>query len=78
MTRWRVVAPQNYQACWVQHRFSHLASEVSIPGERPLECLWPRFSAIFVEERGRKLVISIEPMQRSIALDIEGYHIELA
>ena len=33
---------------------------------------------IFLEERGRKLVISIEPMQRSIALDIEGYHIELA
>jgi transcription antitermination factor NusG len=33
---------------------------------------------IFIEERGRKLVISIEPMQRSIALDIEGYHIELA
>lgn len=33
---------------------------------------------IFVEERGRKLVISIEPMQRSITLDIEGYHVELA
>jgi transcription antitermination factor NusG len=33
---------------------------------------------IFIEERGRKLVISIEPMQRSIALDIGGYHIELA
>jgi transcription antitermination factor NusG len=31
---------------------------------------------IFVAERGRKLVISIAPMQRSIALDVEGYDIE--
>lgn len=32
---------------------------------------------IFIAERGRKLIISIEPMQRSIALDIEGYNIEM-
>lgn len=32
---------------------------------------------IFITEHGRKLVISIEPLQRSIALDIDGYDIEL-
>jgi len=32
---------------------------------------------IFVAERGRKLVISIEPMERSIAVDLEAYDIEV-
>ena len=31
----------------------------------------------FVAERGRKLVISIEPMQRSIAVDLEAYDVEV-
>ena len=31
---------------------------------------------IFVNERGGKLVISIEPMQRSIAIDLEAYDVE--
>ena len=32
---------------------------------------------ILVAERGRKLVISIEPMQRSIAVDLEAYDVEV-
>ena len=32
---------------------------------------------IFVNERGGKLVISIEPMQRSVAVDLTGYHVEV-
>ena len=32
---------------------------------------------IFVAERGRKLVISIEPMERSIAIDIAAYELEV-
>jgi transcription antitermination factor NusG len=32
---------------------------------------------IFVAERGRKLVISIEPMERSIAIDIAAYDLEV-
>lgn len=32
---------------------------------------------IFVNERGGKLVISIEPLQRSIAVDLEGYDVEV-
>ncbi len=32
---------------------------------------------IYIAERGRKLVISIEPMQRSIAIDVDAYDIEL-
>jgi hypothetical protein len=31
---------------------------------------------IFVAERGRKLVISIEPMQRSVAIDLASYDVE--
>jgi transcription antitermination factor NusG len=30
----------------------------------------------FVAERGRKLVISIEPMQRSVAIDLASYDVE--
>lgn len=32
---------------------------------------------IFVAERGGKLVVSIAPMQRSIALDLDGYELEM-
>ena len=32
---------------------------------------------IFIAERGRKLVISIEPMERSIAIDVEAYDLEI-
>jgi transcription antitermination factor NusG len=32
---------------------------------------------IFVNERGGKLVISIEPMQRSIAIELEAYDVEV-
>jgi transcription antitermination factor NusG len=32
---------------------------------------------IFVAEHGRKLVISIEPMQRSIAVDLTAYDVEV-
>ena len=31
---------------------------------------------LYISEHGRKLVISIEPMQRSIAIDIDDYDIE--
>ncbi|MGC2109038.1 MAG: transcription termination/antitermination NusG family protein [Candidatus Korobacteraceae bacterium] len=32
----------------------------------------------FVAEQGKKLVISVEPLQRSIALDVDAYHLEPA
>jgi transcription antitermination factor NusG len=31
----------------------------------------------FVAEHGKKLVISIEPMQRSIAIDVDAYNVEV-
>ena len=58
---------------WSPYPFLEAGRRIRIVGG----CL-DGLEGIFVEERGRKLVISIEPMQRSIALDIEGYHIELA
>jgi hypothetical protein len=32
---------------------------------------------IFVAERGKQLVISIEPMERSIAIDVGAYDLEV-
>lgn len=32
---------------------------------------------IFVADRGKKLVISIEPMQRSVAIDLDAYEVEV-
>ena len=58
---------------WSPYPFLEAGRRIRIVGG----CL-DGLEGIFLEERGRKLVISIEPMQRSIALDIEGYHVELA
>jgi len=62
---------EEHRACWSPHPFLKTGSRVRIVGG----CL-DGLEGIFLAERSRKLVISIEPMQRSIAIDIEGYHVE--
>ena len=58
-------------ASWSPYPFLKTGSRVRIVGG----CL-DGLEGIYLAERSRKLVISIEPMQRSIAIDIDGYHVE--
>jgi transcription antitermination factor NusG len=62
---------ESYDVPWSQYPFLKSGRRVRIVGG----CL-DGLEGIFIAERGHKLVISIEPMQRSIALDVEGYHLE--
>ena len=57
---------------WSQYPFLKRGQRVRIAGG----CL-DGLEGIFVADRGRKLVISIEPMERSIAVDIGAYDVEL-
>ena len=56
---------------WTPCRFLKAGQRVRVCGG----CL-DGMEGFFVSERGKKLVISIEPMQRSIALDVEAYDLE--
>ena len=60
-----------HEGSWSPYPFLKSGRRIRIVGG----CL-DGLEGIFQAERGRKLVISIEPMQRSIALDVEGYDIE--
>jgi transcription antitermination factor NusG len=62
---------EEHGASWSPYPFLKTGSRVRIVGG----CL-DGLEGIFTAERGEKFVISIEPMQRSIAIDIAGYHIE--
>ena len=62
---------ESYPGSWSSYPFLESGRRVRIVGG----CL-DGLEGIFLAERGHKLVISIEPMQRSIALDVEGYDIE--
>ena len=63
---------ENQNMSWAQYPFLKRGQRVRIAGG----CL-DGLEGIFVAEQGRKLVISIEPMERSIAVDIGAYDVEL-
>ncbi len=62
---------ESQNASWSPYPFLKAGQRVRISGG----CL-NGLEGILVAERGRKLVISIEPMQRSVAVDLEAYDVE--
>ena len=67
----RRIEEQN--SSWSPYPFLRTGQRVRIRGG----CL-EGLEGILVAEHGNKLVISIEPMQRSIALDVDSYDLQLA
>jgi transcription antitermination factor NusG len=63
---------ESQNTSWSPYPFLKSGQRVRICGG----CL-DGLEGIFVAERGRKLVISIEPMERSIAIDIAAYDLEI-
>jgi transcription antitermination factor NusG len=62
---------ESQNTSWSPYPFLKSGQRVRICGG----CL-DGLEGIFVAERGRKLVISIEPMQRSVAIDLASYDVE--
>jgi transcription antitermination factor NusG len=62
---------ETQNSSWSPYPFVKSGQRVRICGG----CL-DGLEGIFVAERGRKLVISIEPMQRSVAIDLASYDVE--
>ena len=66
----RRIEEQN--SAWTPHAFLQAGQRVRVRGG----CL-DGLEGILITDRGKKLVISIEPMQRSIAVDIATYELDL-
>lgn len=63
---------ESQSTLWAPYPFLKSGQRVRICGG----CL-DGLEGIFVAERGKQLVISIEPMERSIAIDIAAYELEV-
>lgn len=62
---------ESQNTSWSPCRFLKAGQRVRVCGG----CL-DGIEGFFVAEHGKKLVISIEPLQRSIALDVDAYNLE--
>jgi transcription antitermination factor NusG len=63
---------ESQNTSWSPYPFLRSGQRVRICGG----CL-DGLEGIFVAERGKQLVISIEPMERSIAIDVGAYEVEV-
>jgi transcription antitermination factor NusG len=63
---------ESQSTLWAPYPFLKSGQRVRICGG----CL-DGLEGIFVAERGKQLVISIEPMERSIAIDVGAYDLEV-